>query len=38
MGVFDTYQFVGIMALHPERHAAQMEEINNSAAYRAAAH
>lgn len=38
MGVFDTYQFVKIMALHPERHAAQMEEIKNSAAYRAAAH
>ena len=38
MGVFDTYQFVRIMASHPERHAAQMEEIMNSAAYRAAAH
>jgi|SRR5215472_3103081 len=38
MGVFDTYQFVRIMALHPQRHAAQMEEIMNSAAYRAATH
>jgi hypothetical protein len=37
MGVFDTYQFVQIMALHPERHAAQIEEIKNSAAYLAAA-
>jgi len=38
LGVFDTYQFVRIMALHPERHAAQMEEIKNSAAYLAAIH
>jgi len=37
MGVFDSYQFVRIMALHPERHAAQIEEIKNSAAYLAAA-
>jgi DinB superfamily len=38
LGVFDTYQFARIMALHPERHAAQIEEIKNSAAYRAATH
>src|SRR5690349_9952887 len=25
LGVFDTYQFVRIMALHPDRHAAQIE-------------
>lgn len=36
MGVFDSYQFVQIMALHPERHASQIEQIKNSAAYRAA--
>lgn len=37
-GVFDSHQFVKIMALHPERHAMQIEEIKNSAAYRAAVH
>lgn len=35
MGIFDSYQFVQIMALHPERHAMQIEQIKNSAAYRA---
>jgi hypothetical protein len=33
LGIFDTHQFVRIMALHPERHAAQIEGIKNSAAY-----
>jgi len=37
MGVFDTYQFVQIMALHPKRHADQIEEIKKGTAYRAAA-
>jgi hypothetical protein len=36
LGIFDSYQFIEIMALHPERHASQIEEIKNSAAYRAA--
>lgn len=36
LGIFDSYQFIEIMALHPERHANQIEEIKNSAAYRAA--
>lgn len=36
LGIFDTYQFVRIMALHPERHADQIQEIKNGAAYRAA--
>jgi hypothetical protein len=35
MGIFDSYQFVMIMARHPERHALQIEEIKNSPAYRA---
>ena len=38
LGIFDTHQFVRIMAMHPERHAAQIEEIKNSVAYRAAMH
>jgi hypothetical protein len=37
MGVFDSYQLVIIMALHPERHALQIEQIRNSPAYRTAA-
>jgi hypothetical protein len=36
MGVLDSYQFVRIMVLHPERHALQIEEIKRSAAYHAA--
>jgi len=36
LGIFDSYQFIQIMALHPERHASQIEQIKNSAAYRAA--
>jgi hypothetical protein len=35
MGIFDSYQFVMIMARHAERHALQIEEIKNSPAYRA---
>jgi hypothetical protein len=38
LGIFDTHQFVRIMALHPERHAGQIQEIKNGAAYRAALH
>lgn len=38
LGIVDTHQLVRIMALHPERHAAQIEEIKTGAAYRAAAH
>ena len=37
MGVFDSYQLVIILAIHPERHALQIEQIRNSTAYRAAA-
>jgi DinB superfamily len=36
LGIFDSHQFIQIMALHPERHASQIEEIKNSSAYRAA--
>ncbi len=36
LGVFDGYQFIEIMARHPERHASQIEQIKNSAAFRAA--
>jgi DinB superfamily len=36
LGIFDSYQFIAIMALHPERHASQIEEIKNGATYRAA--
>jgi hypothetical protein len=36
LGIFDSYQFIEIMALHPERHVSQIEEIKNSSAYRAA--
>jgi uncharacterized damage-inducible protein DinB len=36
-GTFDSYQLVLIMALHAERHALQVEEIQNSLAYRNAA-
>jgi hypothetical protein len=36
LGVFDSCQFIQIMALHPERHAGQIEQIKNSAAFRAA--
>jgi hypothetical protein len=36
LGIFDSYQFIEIMALHPERHASQIEQIKNSAAFRAA--
>ena len=35
LGIFDSYQFIQIMALHAERHALQIEEIKNSPAYRA---
>lgn len=35
LGVFDGYQYLTIMALHAERHALQIDEIKNSAAYRA---
>lgn len=35
-GLFDSYQFVLIMALHAERHALQIEEIKQSSAYREA--
>ena len=36
LGIFDAHQFVRIMALHWERHADQIQEIKNGAAYRAA--
>jgi DinB superfamily len=36
LGIFDSYQFIQIMALHPERHASQIEEIKNTTAYREA--
>jgi hypothetical protein len=36
LGTFDVYQYLLIMAAHAERHALQIEEIKNSAAYRAA--
>ena len=36
LGIFDAHQFVRIMALHPVRHADQIQEIKNGAAYRAA--
>jgi hypothetical protein len=35
LGVFDGCQLLLIMALHPERHAIQIEAIRNSPAYRA---
>jgi DinB superfamily len=35
LGIVDSFQFVIIMARHPERHALQIEEIKNSPAYRA---
>ena len=35
-GSFDSYQFILIMTLHPERHALQIEEIKNSPAYQSA--
>jgi hypothetical protein len=38
LGIVDAHQFVRIMALHWERHADQIQEIKNSAAYRAALH
>jgi hypothetical protein len=37
LGTFDAYQYLLIMAAHAERHALQIEEIRNSAAYCAAA-
>ena len=36
LGTFDAFQFLLIMAAHAERHALQIEEIKNSAAYREA--
>lgn len=36
LGTFDSFQFLLIMAAHAERHALQIEEIKNSAAYREA--
>ena len=38
LGIFDTHQFVRIMAWHPQRHADQIQDIKNGAAYRAAMH
>jgi hypothetical protein len=36
LGIFDSHQFIEIMALHAERHASQIEQIENSTAFRAA--